>query len=86
MQSVFDGRYVYFPPYLNGTLETGVFTRYDTTRDFAIATSWETFDVEPTHAGVRGFVVGLGRRADEGGATRRHQAARGREPRRCSRP
>ncbi|UCD74630.1 MAG: hypothetical protein JSV91_12680 [Phycisphaerales bacterium] len=41
---VFDGRYVYFAPYNNGTIPHGEVMRYDTQGDFAGAASWETFD------------------------------------------
>jgi hypothetical protein len=43
----FDGRYAYFAPYRSGS----VFTRYDTTRSFFIASSYTTFDVALVSSG-----------------------------------
>jgi len=40
----FDGRYVYFSPYYNGTGNHGEVLRYDTSGDFANALSWSTYD------------------------------------------
>ncbi len=42
--AVFDGRFVYFMPYFNGTAAHGEVLRYDTTATFAAATSWATYD------------------------------------------
>lgn len=48
--AVFDGRYVYFIPFLNnsgggGTIAPhGVFLRYDTSADFSTASSWTAYD------------------------------------------
>ncbi|MBU0641157.1 MAG: hypothetical protein KKB50_20040, partial [Planctomycetes bacterium] len=42
--AVFDGRYIYFVPYHNGTDKHGEVLRYDTTGDFAGVTSWTTYD------------------------------------------
>jgi hypothetical protein len=41
---VFDGRYVYFVPYHNGSEHHGEVLRYDTTGDFVETSSWITFD------------------------------------------
>ncbi|MBU0640429.1 MAG: hypothetical protein KKB50_16315 [Planctomycetes bacterium] len=41
---VFDGRYVYFSPYHNGSSYHGEVLRYDTTGPFDEAASWITFD------------------------------------------
>lgn len=41
---VFDGRYVYFVPYYNGTAYHAVILRYDTTQDFNSSASWASFD------------------------------------------
>jgi len=46
----FDGRYVYFAPYHNGSTYHGEVLRYDTTADFFQPGSWETFD--PGNHGV----------------------------------
>ncbi len=40
----FDGRYVYFVPFHNGTASDGEVLRYDTQATFAATGSWETFD------------------------------------------
>ena len=41
--AVFDGKYVYFPPYSNNITTASTTLRYDTTKPFAQATSWEAF-------------------------------------------
>ena len=41
---VFDGRYVYFVPFHNGTGHHGEVLRYDTEGDFSQASSWTAFD------------------------------------------
>ena len=44
--AVFDGRYVYYAPYMKtGPQLHGEVLRYDTTGTFAAASSWATFDV-----------------------------------------
>jgi len=40
----FDGRYLYFAPFNNGTAAHGEILRYDTTANFTSASSWTTFD------------------------------------------
>ena len=40
----FDGRYVYFAPYHNGTSNHGEVLRYDTAGSFDDVSSWSTFD------------------------------------------
>ena len=40
----FDGRYLYFAPYINSTGHHGEVMRYDTTAAFDVAASWITFD------------------------------------------
>jgi antitoxin component YwqK of YwqJK toxin-antitoxin module len=42
--AVFDGRYVYFVPYYNGSDRHGEVLKYDTTGDFNVTSSWITFD------------------------------------------
>jgi hypothetical protein len=57
----FDGRYVYFVPYaVNATSPTtfvydGLVVRYDTTADFAQATSWSSFDTTGLSQSAHGF-------------------------------
>ncbi|MSP13458.1 MAG: hypothetical protein EXR62_10950 [Chloroflexi bacterium] len=51
--AVFDGRYVYFVP-----LEYGVALRYDTTRAFTDAGSWEIHDARRTSGLEMGWSVG----------------------------
>ncbi len=41
----YDGRYVYFSPFFNGTHD-GFAIRYDTTASFADAGSWSTYDMQ----------------------------------------
>jgi hypothetical protein len=53
--AVFDGRYVYFVPYLNANLFDGLVTRYDTQAAFTAVGSWATFDVNTVTEGARGF-------------------------------
>jgi len=42
--AAFDGRYVYFAPYDNGTAHHSEVLRFDTTGDFESVDSWATFD------------------------------------------
>jgi len=42
--AVFDGRFVYFAPFDNGTDRHGEVLRYDTIGDFASGSSWAAFD------------------------------------------
>ena len=44
INGVFDGRYVYFSPYNNGTQKHGEVMRYDTTAPFNNVASWITYD------------------------------------------
>ena len=54
---VFDGRYVYFSPYNNGTDYHGEVLRYDTEGAFDSASSWSVFDAEAAFgSGARAFV------------------------------
>ena len=53
--ATYDGRFVYFSGYYNGTAYTGLSTRYDTTADFATAGSWSSFDASTVNAGAKGF-------------------------------
>jgi hypothetical protein len=48
--AVFDGKYLYFAPYDNGSGKHGEVLRYDTTANFDEATSWTTYD--PGNNGV----------------------------------
>ncbi len=50
--AVFDGRYIYFVPYDNGTSKHGEVLRYDTTASFTAATSWATFDAGANGVGT----------------------------------
>jgi len=58
---VFDGRYVYFVPYHNGTAQHGEVLRYDTTLPFDQAASWATYDAGANGVGTDpdGFVGGV---------------------------
>lgn len=42
--TIYDGRYIYFVPFNNGTIYHGQVLRYDTTGDFATLASWAVFD------------------------------------------
>jgi len=44
--AVFDGRYVYFAPFANGTRYHGEVLRFDTTGDFDAASSWATYEAQ----------------------------------------
>jgi len=48
--AVFDGQYVYFVPYYDGIEQHGEVLRYDTSGDFASASSWVSFD--PSKNGI----------------------------------
>jgi hypothetical protein len=50
---IFDGQYVYFPPYHYDT--SGVTLRYDTTKPFAQKSSWDTFDLAQVDAKALNF-------------------------------
>lgn len=56
--AAFDGRYVYFVPSYNGTLN-GIVTRYDTQADFSVAAAWTTFDTTTVNANARGYNGGV---------------------------
>lgn len=47
----FDGRYVYFMSYSNGSAFTSQITRYDTTKYFTVTFSYSVFDVAANVAG-----------------------------------
>ena len=54
--AVFDGRYIYFVPYINASATLfGQVTRYDTTLTFTDAGSWAVFDATAIAAGSKGF-------------------------------
>ena len=56
--AVFDGRYVYFVPYMNDDASPwmhGIVTRYDTTADFSTAGSWTVYDVNNVDLDAEGF-------------------------------
>ena len=52
VMGVFDGRYVYFVPYYNGSLFHGEVLRYDTTSNFESPESWSAFDAGANGVGV----------------------------------
>ena len=53
----FDGRYVYFAPYFNGSSYSGEVLRYDTQVDFGTPDAWKTYDLPTNGVGqdTRGF-------------------------------
>ena len=56
--ALFDGRYVYFVPFDNGTGPSsvdGLVTRYDTLSSFTAAAAWETFDMSAVNPAAKGF-------------------------------
>lgn len=55
----FDGRYVYFAPFLNGSSLHGEVLRYDTQREFESTTSWTTFDTTTVNAGAKGYTQAI---------------------------
>jgi hypothetical protein len=54
----FDGRYVYFVPYFDGSY-SGLAARYDTEAAFATGSSWTTFDTTTVNPGAAGFAGAL---------------------------
>ena len=44
---IFDGQFMYFVPYNNGSA-SGIVLRYDTTKPFKSASSWEAYDAGAT--------------------------------------
>jgi len=59
--AVFDGRYVYFTPFLNGVSHHGEVLRYDTEGNFTGAGSWTTYDAGAHDVGydADGFLDGV---------------------------
>jgi hypothetical protein len=55
----FDGHYVYFAPYYDGTEYHGDVLRYDTLGDFAVSSSWTVYDVKTNNPpGALGGYIG----------------------------
>ena len=61
--AIFDGTYVYLPPYKNGAQYHGNFVRYKTSSPFGSATSYETYDLA---ANLDPLDVGFGPGAFDG--------------------
>lgn len=57
--AVFDGRYLYFVPFLNRVGFDGLVARYDTQAPFAAPGSWSMFDMAAVSPGAVGFHGGL---------------------------
>ncbi|MDF7823028.1 hypothetical protein P4B35_03315 [Pontiellaceae bacterium B12227] len=55
--AVFDGRYIYYVPFYNGTAYSGKVLQYDTQGAFGAAASWADFD--PGAAGVGDSTAGF---------------------------
>jgi hypothetical protein len=51
--AAYDGQYVYFAPYYNGTEHHGEILRFDTGLTFASADSWKVFDARSMNVGHR---------------------------------
>ena len=51
----FDGRYVYYVPYNNGTYH-GLIARFDTHGSFGSPSAWATFDISTVNAGAKGYI------------------------------
>jgi hypothetical protein len=57
---VFDGRYVYYVPFLNPVVgPSGLVARYDSTAPFTTPSSWKFFDVTTVNGGAKGFHGGI---------------------------
>jgi hypothetical protein len=56
--AVFDGRYVYYVPFINYAT-SGLVARYDTTGLFSAAGSWSFFDVTDVNANAKVFSGGV---------------------------
>ena len=57
---VFDGRYVYFVPYDNGSSYHGNVLRFDTSLPFTNPDSWSAYDAENTNSlDTKGFYGGV---------------------------
>ena len=55
--AIFDGRYVYFVPFVDGKSRHGKVLRYDTQGDFTKASAWAAFDAGMVDSmGTKGFV------------------------------
>jgi hypothetical protein len=46
--AVFDGRYVYYSPFLNSIEKHGITLRYDTTGNYSSSTAWSAYDAGNT--------------------------------------
>jgi hypothetical protein len=51
----FDGRYVYFVPWYNGTEFNSLVVRYDPQAPFGTSASWSIFDVSTVNPSAKGF-------------------------------
>ena len=56
LKMVFDGRFIY---YISTNTSTCVFARYDTTKKFGIASSYETFDTSNVSVNTKGYYSGV---------------------------
>ncbi|MCW3020168.1 MAG: hypothetical protein JWN10_2476, partial [Solirubrobacterales bacterium] len=54
--AAFDGRYLYFVPNYNNTVQDGLVTRYDTQGAFGSVGAWSTFDLATVNASAIGFL------------------------------
>ncbi len=52
----FDGRYLYLIPGFDGTADSGLALRYDTTAAFTTGASWEQFDTMALSPDARGYI------------------------------
>jgi len=55
----FDGKFVTFVPNFDGMNPHGVAARFDTTKDFKLASSWNAFDFSAANASAIGFFGGV---------------------------
>lgn len=56
--AVFDGRYLYLVPLIDGAAAVGTVTRYDTQGALASASSWAQFDATMVAPNAKGFATG----------------------------
>lgn len=56
-EGIFDGTYLYFVPYANGT-QFGQIMRFNTTKAFTDISSWEYFDMTTVNGGAIGYIGG----------------------------
>lgn len=56
--AIFDGRYIYYTPFFNGTSDSGKVLRYDTRASLSNSLSYDVFDLATVNASALGYFGG----------------------------